>query len=71
MQTILSGMGDLHLDIILNRIKSEYKVDASLGRLQVAYRESPTKTATINGIVKYMYCTCGYSLLYNLSFCCA
>lgn len=41
-QTILSGMGELHLEVILERIRSEYKVDADLGRLMVAYKETPT-----------------------------
>lgn len=39
-QTIVSGMGELHLEIILERIRSEYGVDASLGALQVAYKET-------------------------------
>ena len=43
-------MGDLHLDIILNRIRDEYKIDASIGRLQVAYREAPTKSVDITGM---------------------
>ncbi len=42
-------MGDLHLDIVLNRIRDEYKVDATLGKLQVAYREAPSKLAVIKG----------------------
>ena len=42
-------MGDLHLDIVLNRIRDEYKVDATLGKLQVAYREAPSTIAVING----------------------
>ena len=43
-QTILSGMGELHLEVIRERIRSEYKVDADLGRLMVAYKETPTAT---------------------------
>lgn len=39
-QTVLSGMGELHLEIIFDRLKSEYKVEADLGRLQVAYKET-------------------------------
>lgn len=39
-QTIVSGMGELHLEVVLERIRSEYKVDASLGPLQVAYKET-------------------------------
>ena len=37
-QTVLSGMGELHLEIIQDRIKKEYKVDADLGELMIAYR---------------------------------
>ncbi|XP_014666252.1 PREDICTED: ribosome-releasing factor 2, mitochondrial-like [Priapulus caudatus] len=51
-QTVLSGMGELHLDIIIDRIKTEYKVDCDLGPLQVAYRETVltdvTKTLTLD-----------------------
>ena len=39
-QTILSGMGELHLEVILERIRTEYKIDASLGPFQVAYKET-------------------------------
>ncbi|KAG0725484.1 Ribosome-releasing factor 2, mitochondrial [Chionoecetes opilio] len=45
-QTVLSGMGELHLEIIRDRIVKEYKVEAELGPLQVAYRETCTKVAT-------------------------
>jgi len=41
----LIGMGELHLDIIHERIKSDFKVDADLGRLQVAYKETITSSA--------------------------
>ena len=41
-QTIISGMGELHLDIIKDRLTREFKVDASVGRPQVAYREAIT-----------------------------
>lgn len=40
-QTVLAGMGELHLEIIRDRILKEYKVDAELGPLQIAYREAP------------------------------
>lgn len=40
MQTVLGGMGELHLDIIKSRILSEYKIDADLGPLQIAYKET-------------------------------
>ena len=39
-QTILSGMGELHLEVIKHRILSEFKVDAYMGPLQIAYRET-------------------------------
>ncbi|MBL6785511.1 MAG: elongation factor G [Rickettsiales bacterium] len=42
-QTILKGMGELHLEIIVDRLKREFKVDAQIGQPQVAYREAITK----------------------------
>lgn len=39
-QTIVSGMGELHLEILLERVRTEYKVDANLGPFQVAYKET-------------------------------
>ncbi|XP_027208842.2 ribosome-releasing factor 2, mitochondrial isoform X1 [Penaeus vannamei] len=45
-QTVLSGMGELHLDIIRDRIWKEYKVEAELGPLQVAYRETSQTACT-------------------------
>lgn len=44
MQTVLGGMGELHLDIIKSRILAEYKIDAELGSLQIAYKESLDET---------------------------
>jgi elongation factor G len=42
-QTIIAGMGELHLEIILDRLKREFKVDANVGKPQVAYKEAVTK----------------------------
>jgi len=47
-QTILKGMGELHLDIIVERMKREFSVGANVGVPQVAYRETITKTARIS-----------------------
>ncbi len=46
-QTILKGMGELHLEIIVDRMKREFKVDANIGAPQVAYRETITKAAEV------------------------
>ena len=47
-QTILRGMGELHLDIIVDRMKREFKVEANVGAPQVAYRETITKVGEID-----------------------
>jgi elongation factor G len=44
-QTVISGMGELHLDIIVDRLKREFAVDANVGKPQVAYRETVRKEA--------------------------
>ncbi len=48
-QTILEGMGELHLDILVDRMKREFKVEANVGRPQVAYRETIKGTAQAQG----------------------
>jgi len=48
-QTIISGMGELHLDIIIDRMLREFKVEANIGAPQVAYREAITKTVDAEG----------------------
>jgi elongation factor G len=47
-QTIIKGMGELHLDIIVDRMKREFKVDANIGAPQVAYRETISRAAEID-----------------------
>ncbi|GIL41899.1 elongation factor G [Rhodospirillales bacterium TMPK1] len=47
-QTIIKGMGELHLEIIVDRMKREFKVDANVGAPQVAYRETITKRAEVD-----------------------
>ena len=56
-QTIIGGMGELHLDILVDRMKREFKVDANIGAPQVAYRETITKYAEGEG--KYIKQTGG------------
>ena len=47
-QTIIKGMGELHLDIIVDRMKREFKVDANIGAPQVAYRETIERSAEVD-----------------------
>lgn len=49
-QTIIAGMGELHLEVLVNRMRSDYKVEANIGKPQVAYRETIRKT-----VEKYEY----------------
>lgn len=48
-QTTISGMGELHLEILVDRLKREYKVDANVGAPQVAYRETITRAVDVEG----------------------
>jgi len=48
-QTIIGGMGELHLEIIVDRLKREFKVEANVGKPQVAYKEAITKTVEKQG----------------------
>jgi elongation factor G len=47
-QTVIKGMGELHLEIIVDRMRREFKVEANVGAPQVAYRETITKTAEVD-----------------------
>ncbi|GGR38021.1 elongation factor G [Deinococcus ruber] len=48
-QTTIAGMGELHLEILVDRLRREYKVDANVGAPQVAYRETITKAVDVEG----------------------
>src|SRR5690554_329545 len=48
-QTLISGMGELHLEILVDRMKREFKVEANVGKPQVAYRETITQTVQAEG----------------------
>jgi elongation factor G len=48
-QTLISGMGELHLEILVDRMKREFKVEANVGKPQVAYRETITQTVNSEG----------------------
>lgn len=49
METLISGMGELHLEILVDRMKREFKVEADVGKPQVAYKETVTKEAEAEG----------------------
>ena len=51
-QTVISGMGELHLDIIIDRLKREFKVECNQGRPQVSYKEAITKTVELREVYK-------------------
>ena len=51
-QTIIAGMGELHLEIIIDRLKKEFKVEANVGRPQVAYREALTRMVDEHYVLK-------------------
>jgi elongation factor G len=51
-QTIIAGMGELHLEIIVDRLKREFKVEANVGQPQVAYREAITRTVDEHYVLK-------------------
>jgi len=48
-QTVIAGMGELHLDIIVDRLKREFRVQANIGRPQVAYRETISRSTRVEG----------------------
>ena len=51
-QTVISGMGELHLDIIIDRLRREFKVEANQGRPQVSYKEAITKSIELREVYK-------------------
>jgi len=50
-QTIISGMGELHLEIMVDRLRREFNVDANVGKPQVVYRETITESAKAEGVI--------------------
>ena len=51
-QTIIEGMGELHLEVLVDRLRREYRVEANVGKPQVAYREAVTRTVKSEGLFK-------------------
>lgn len=67
-QTILKGMGELHLEIIVDRLKREFKVEANIGAPQVAYRETITKPVDIEYVHKKQSGGAGQFAKVNIKF---
>ncbi|MDR3290250.1 MAG: elongation factor G [Rickettsiales bacterium] len=67
-QTILKGMGELHLEIIVDRMKREFKVEANVGKPQVAYRETITKAVDIEYLHKKQSGGAGQFAKVNIKF---
>jgi len=67
-QTVIKGMGELHLEIIVDRLKREFKVDANVGAPQVAYRETISKEYTIDYTHKKQSGGSGQFARVNLTF---
>jgi len=66
-QTVLGGMGELHLEIILDRLKTQYKVETDMGKLQVAYREIPEKDCSIDQTFERRILEKSHNIHLNLS----
>jgi elongation factor G len=65
-QTIIAGMGELHLEIIVDRMKREFGVEASVGKPQVAYRETITQPAPVKRYSKSRQVAVVSSAMWNL-----
>lgn len=66
-QIVLGGMGELHIDIIKERIRSEYKIDVNLGELQIAYKETILDTVKDTHVVKHEFGTAKHEVSVTLS----
>ncbi|XP_043273413.1 ribosome-releasing factor 2, mitochondrial [Venturia canescens] len=66
-QTVLAGMGELHIDIIKERIRSEYKIDVDLGPLQIAYKETVVTSAKDTLVSQHKIGTTNHSVNVTLS----